>query len=132
MEITTDTRSSITILDRASFNLQNTILQHSHHYKQCNFTKNKQEPACHTHKNLHQCRRPTFSQQTLTMTASLPGKRYLHYAYLISPIHSDELTEVSVISKVDSCVELVTHITIASVEIHYLHLTMYSSIVYSL
>ena len=52
METTLDTESTITLLDRASSQLQNMIFQCSHHQQLCIFASNE-EPACHTHKNLH-------------------------------------------------------------------------------
>ena len=46
-----DTKSTITLFDRANSQLQNTTFQHSHHHQLYIFTSNEQEPACHTHKN---------------------------------------------------------------------------------
>jgi hypothetical protein len=62
METTTDTGCIIMLLDRASCQLQNTIVPHSHHHWLYIFASDKQEPACCARKNLHQWRRPTFSQ----------------------------------------------------------------------
>jgi hypothetical protein len=45
-----------------SFQIQNTIVPHSHHHWLCIFASDKQEPACCARTNLHQGRRPTFSQ----------------------------------------------------------------------
>ena len=50
MESITDTRSKITPLDRASFQLQSTIFPYSHDHWLCIFTSNGQKPACHIHK----------------------------------------------------------------------------------
>jgi hypothetical protein len=49
-------------VDRASFQLQNIIFPHSHHYWLYIFACDKQDPACCTLKNLDQRRQPTFLQ----------------------------------------------------------------------
>jgi hypothetical protein len=61
-ETATDKGCTITPLDRASLQLQNTIFPHSHRHWLCSFASDEQEPACWSLKNLHQRRRPTFSQ----------------------------------------------------------------------
>ena len=46
-----DTKSTITLFNRAHSQLQNTIFQHSNSHQQLRiFTSNEQEPAYHTHK----------------------------------------------------------------------------------
>ena len=43
METTTDTKSTITQIDRANSQLQNTVFQRSHHHLLCIFASNEQE-----------------------------------------------------------------------------------------
>ena len=43
METTVDTKSAITLFNRANSQLQNTIIQHSHHHKLCICTRGKQD-----------------------------------------------------------------------------------------
>jgi hypothetical protein len=61
-ETTTDKGCIITPLDRASFQLQKTTVPHIHHHWLRILASDEQEPAHWTPKNLHQRRRPTFSQ----------------------------------------------------------------------
>ena len=48
METATDTKSKITLFDRANSQLQNTVFQHSHHHELSTFASGEQEPACRT------------------------------------------------------------------------------------
>ena len=66
METTTNTKSTITLFDRANSRLQNTIFQHSHQYYLCPFASNEQDPPCCTHKNLHCCLESGFSFTSLS------------------------------------------------------------------
>jgi hypothetical protein len=61
-ETTTDKRCIIKPLDRTSFQLPNIIIPYSRHYWLCIFASDEQDPACCTHKNMHQLRQSTFSQ----------------------------------------------------------------------
>ena len=49
METTTDTKSTITLFDKADVQLKNTNLQHSHHI----FANHDQQCACQASKHLH-------------------------------------------------------------------------------
>lgn len=48
METPMDTECAVTVLNRAGSQPQNTLLQHSLHYKLCFFFGKEQEPACCT------------------------------------------------------------------------------------
>ena len=66
VENTIDTKSTITLFDRA--NSQNkTLFFSSHHHQLSMFTSDEQEPACHTHNNLHQQRWHTAAVTTAKM-----------------------------------------------------------------
>ena len=56
METTTDTKSVITLFNRAISQLQNAVFQHGHHYWLGVFNSNEEEPACYAHKHLYQWR----------------------------------------------------------------------------
>ena len=46
MKAKTDTKSTITLFDRANLQLQNTVFPHSHQHGLCIFNSDVQEPAC--------------------------------------------------------------------------------------
>ena len=60
MENTTDTKSTITLFNRANSHLQNTVFQHSHHHHLCIFSSDEQK----IHRSLHQWRWPTVTAVT--------------------------------------------------------------------
>jgi hypothetical protein len=62
METTTNEGCTLTPLDRASFQLQNTIIPHSHQQWLFIFASDEQESECCTRKHLLQWRRPSISQ----------------------------------------------------------------------
>ena len=80
METTRDTRSPITLFDRANSQLQNTTFQRSHHHQLYIFTSNEQEPACHTHKNFHQQRWLTAA--VATAETHHPSSHYAQHCLL--------------------------------------------------
>ena len=61
IETTTDTRNTITPLNRASFHLLNTLFPHSHPHWLCIFAWDKQEHCRPYLENLHQLSRPNFN-----------------------------------------------------------------------
>ena len=61
METTTDTKSTITLIEVPSYK---TLFQHSQHVQLCSFASDEQEPACHIHKHVNQQRYPTVAITT--------------------------------------------------------------------
>lgn len=72
METTTDTKSTIKLLDSTNPHLWNTIFQYSHQHQLFIFASDEQEPACHTPKKLHQQRWSTTTITTTGMHHPLP------------------------------------------------------------
>jgi len=78
METTTDTKSTIILLDRANSQLQNTIFQHSHHHEIYIFASEEQELTCCTCKNLRQQRQPTVAVTIAEMHHPPPHWTHIH------------------------------------------------------
>ena len=78
METTTDTKSIITLSNRANSQPQNALFQHSHHHQLCTFASDEQESACSTCKILNQRRQPTIAVTTAEMHHPLPYCAHIH------------------------------------------------------
>jgi len=74
MELTTDTKSTGTLFDRASSYPQNTTFQHSHHHQLCIFTSDELEPAYPACKDLH-----GHPERGLSFALLLPQLKYITY-----------------------------------------------------
>jgi len=83
METTTDTKSVITLFNRAISQLQNAVFQHGHHYWLGVFNSNEEEPACYAHKHLYQWRWQAVAVATAEM-----HHRVLHCGHTLCPIFS--------------------------------------------
>jgi len=79
-----NTKSIVTLLNRANSQPQSTPSQHSHHHLLCIFTNNEQEPACCTQKILHQQMRPTVAVATAEMHHMCLYCAYIHCLIPIS------------------------------------------------
>ena len=79
METTTDTKSTITLVDRENSQLQKAVFQHSHHHELCILTNNEQEPERSTSKNLHQQRTPTVNVATAEVHHPAPHCAHTHW-----------------------------------------------------
>jgi len=78
METTTDTKSIITLSNRANSQPQNALFQHSHHHQLCTFASDEQESACSTCKILNQRRQPTIAVTTAEMHHPPPYCAHIH------------------------------------------------------
>jgi hypothetical protein len=82
-ETTRDIECAITPLDRPSWQLQNTIVSHSHQHWLCISASDEQEPACYASKTCATVEATHFL--TAAMTSSLSGKCCLRSPSIMVP-----------------------------------------------